>query len=304
MRNTMRAMLLVLAAAVAWGQGRDFSKIEVRVHQVAGNIYMLEGVGGFAGGNIGVSVGEDGIVIVDDQFAPLAPKIEAALQGISDQPVKFVLNTHWHGDHVNGNQVWGKKAHILAHENVRKRIAAEKDFNGPGSGPAPKAALPIVTFREGVTLHVNGEDIRAIHYPTGHTDGDTVVFFTQSNVVHMGDDFFNGMFPFIDLKSGGSVRGTLQNLERIIGELKPDTKVIPGHGPLGSVEDVKKTVAMLRDVLASVDRGIQAGKTLEQMKTEKALSKYEKWSWSFITADRFLEIVYNDLKGGPAPAPR
>lgn len=298
MRKLIVVSLVLCLAAAAAAQQRDFSKITIKVTPVAGNVYMLVGEGGFAGGNIGVSAGEDGILIVDDQFAPLAPKIREAMKSFAgDKPVKYVLNTHWHGDHVHGNLEFGKTSTILAHENVRKRMADVKEASGPGSGPTPKHALPVVTFREGVTVHINGDDIRALHAPSGHTDGDSIVYFTQANVVHMGDQFFNGMFPFIDLRSGGSVRGYVANLERVVSEIKPDTKVIPGHGPLGTVEDLKKTIAMLRDVISIVERGIQQGKKLEQLKAEKALAKYESWNWEFISADRMLETVYNDLAG-------
>src|SRR5262249_5353495 len=197
------ACLAVLEAGTAWAQ-QDFDKVQIKVTKVAGTVYMLEG----SGGNIGVSVGEDGILIVDDQFAPLVPKIQAALKGISDKPVKFVLNTHWHGDHTGGNEKLGALAPIIAHTNVRKRLGSESTTRtGQKRPPSPKAALPVITFDDRLTVHLNGEDIRAIHFPSGHTDGDAIIFFTQSNVVHMGDDFFSGQFPFIDLQSGGTVKG-------------------------------------------------------------------------------------------------
>jgi len=198
--------LTFLTAVRLSAQQPDYSKVEIKVQKVSGTVYMLEGLGG----NIGASVGDDGIVIVDDEFLPLADKIEAALKGITDKPVKFVLNTHWHGDHTGGNPHFGEKAPIIAQENVRKRLAEGGKTRFGEVPPAPKAALPVITFEDKVSVHLNGEDIRAIHFPHGHTDGDSVIFFTQSNVVHMGDDFFNGgMFPFIDLDSGGSVQGMI-----------------------------------------------------------------------------------------------
>src|SRR3954465_11387299 len=225
---------LVLMAAVAGAQEQDFSKIQSRITKVAGNIYMIDGTGGFAGGNIRGSVGDDGILIVDDQFAPLADKIQAALKGVTDKPVRFVLNTHFHGDHTSGNQYWGQHATIIAQDNVRVRMAAGNPDPNPDNHrePAPKVALPIITFNNTATVHVNGEDIRAAHFPHGHADGGAVVWFPQANVVHMGDDFFNGVFPFIDVDSGGRVVGLIKNLDVIIPQLKPDTKIIPGHGPL------------------------------------------------------------------------
>src|SRR5262245_59952339 len=185
------AALSILTALWLRAQGPDWSKIEIKAEKVAGNVYMLYGVGGFAGGNIGVSVGDDGVVMIDDQFEPLVPKIEAALQGISTKPVRFVLNTHFHGDHTHGNKVFGLKSTIIAHDNVRKRVATDDSFDNKPGTRAPAHALPIITFDSALTLHVNGEDLHGIHLPSGHTDSDTVVYFTRSNVVHMGDDFFN-----------------------------------------------------------------------------------------------------------------
>jgi cyclase len=286
------ACLGVLVGHSALAQGQDFSKVEIKATKVAGSVYMLEG----AGGNIGVSVGEDGILLVDDQFAPLAPKIQAALKNITDKPVKFVLNTHWHGDHTGGNEQFGASASIIAHENVRKRLASEgAGRDGQKRPAAPKGALPIITFDDRLTVHLNGEDIRAIHYPKGHTDGDAIIFFPKSNVVHMGDDFFSGRFPFIDLQSGGSVRGLIANLEKVIPEIPAGAKLIPGHGPISSVDDLKAFLSMLKETTALVQAGIKAGKSLEQLNKEKALGKYDKWSWEFIKTDRFTEILYNDL---------
>lgn len=285
------ACLAVLAAGAAWAQ-QDFDKVQIKVTKVAGTVYMLEG----SGGNIGVSVGEDGILIVDDQFAPLVPKIQAALKGITDKPVKFVLNTHWHGDHTGGNEQLGALAPIIAHTNVRKRLSTESvSRSGQKRPPAPKVALPVITFDERVTVHVNGEDIRAIHFPSGHTDGDAIIFFTQSNVVHMGDDFFSGRFPFIDLQSGGTVKGYIAAVDKVSSEIPPDAKIIPGHGPLSTLDDLKKFSAMLKEAVALVEVGIRAGKSLEQMKSEKVLAKFDKWSWEFIKTDTFLEIVYTDV---------
>jgi len=300
MENRMRKMSLSLAlclliAAACAQQQPDFSKVEIKVTKVAGTVYMLQGMGG----NIGVCAGEDGILIVDDQYAPLAEKIRAALKGISDKPVKFVLNTHFHSDHTGGNAYFGENAPIIAHDNVRKRLESGgtiKAFNMQ-IPPAPKAALPVVTFDDKLKLYFNGEDIRAIHFPHGHTDGDIVIFFPQSNVVHMGDDFFAGMFPFVDLDSGGSVQGLIADLAQIIPMLPPDVKVIPGHGPLSNLDDLKKFEDMLRGTTATVASAMKQGKTLEQMKQENVLANYADWGKGFINPDRFTEIIYNDLSG-------
>src|SRR5499427_5076002 len=235
MRRAVPVSLCLLFLAVVSGQAQtDFSKVEIKVQKVAGTVYMLEG----AGGNIGASVGDDGIVVVDDEFLPLAEKIEAALKGISDKPVKFVLNTHWHGDHTGGNPHFGEKVPIIAQENVRKRLAEGGKTRFGETKPAPKVALPVITFDDKVSVHLNGEDIRAIHIPHGHTDGDSVIFFPQSNVVHMGDDFVTYGFPFIDVKNGGSVSGMVAGVEKVLTMMPQDVKVIPGHGPISTPDDV------------------------------------------------------------------
>ena len=255
----MRKLMIVVfafAATSVFAQ-QDFSKVEIKVTKVAGTVYMLTG----AGGNIGVSVGDDGIVIVDDQFAPLAPKIIEALNGITDKPIKFIINTHYHGDHTGGNEIFGRTGTIIAHDNVRKRLESGTSARGNTTPPAPKVALPIVTFNDTATVHVNGEDIRAVHFPHGHTDGDAVIYFTQSNVVHMGDDFFNGMFPFVDVDNGGSVRGMLATVDKVLSTMPDDAKVIPGHGPLSDKAGLRAFAEVLRGTSGRrAERAIKAGR--------------------------------------------
>ena len=291
MRKLLLSMVLCATAALA----QDFSKVQIKVTKVAGTVYMLEG----AGGNIAASVGEDGIVIVDDQYAPLADKIQAALKGITDKPVRFVINTHWHGDHTGGNAYFSKQGTIIAQDNVRERLEKGGRVLGNDIKPAAKEVLPIITFNDRASVHLNGEDIRAIHFPHGHTDGDSVIFFSQSNVVHMGDDFVTYGFPFIDLESGGSARGMIAACEKVMSTVAPDVKVIPGHGPLSTVADLKPFIAMLKDASARVEAGIKQGKTVDQLKQEKVLSGYESWGGAgkFITTDKFIETLYNDLTG-------
>jgi glyoxylase-like metal-dependent hydrolase (beta-lactamase superfamily II) len=289
--------LLLFAVVLATGQGEDFSKVQMKVTKAAGSVYMLEG----AGGNIGASVGDDGIVVVDDEYAPLAEKIQAALKSISDKPIRFIINTHYHEDHTGGNLYFQKQAPIIAHDNVRKRL--EKG-GGAGNGssvhfenkPQPAGALPILTFDHDVTVHLNGEDIRALFFPAGHTDGDCIIFFPQSNVVRMGDDFGTYGFPFIDIDSGGGINGMIDAVETVIAQLPPDVKVIPGHGPVSTVDDMRAYVKMLRETSAVIDRAIQAGQTLDQMKQAKLLAAWSaKYSNDFVTADIFIETLYNSL---------
>lgn len=290
------AVLFAIAIAVA--QDEDLSKVQIKVTKVSGSVYMLQG----AGGNIGASVGEDGIVVVDDQYAPLAEKIQAALKGVTDKPVRFIINTHYHGDHTGGNAFFQKQAPVIAQDNVRKRLEAGGPAGNLGSismdhKPAPKEALPILTFDHDVTVHLNGEDIRALHFPSGHTDGDSIIFFPKSNVVHMGDDFVRYGFPFIDLAAGGSVEGMIAAMEEVVPKLPADVKVIPGHGDIADLDDVRTYTKMLIDTRAVVEKGIQQNKTLDQLKQEKVLEPWKKYSGDFVSSDAFIETLYNDLTG-------
>ena len=287
-------------ATLALTQDQDYSKVQIKVSRVSGNIYLLEG----AGGNIAASVGEDGIVIVDDEFAPLADKIAAALKdiGVTDKPVRFVINTHYHGDHTGGNLPFASKGStIIAQDNVRKRLeSGSKGGNGGAmtfeQKPEQKAALPIITFDHDVTVHLNGEDIRALHYPAGHTDGDAIIFFPKANVVHMGDDYVRYGFPFIDVAAGGSVQGMIAACEGAIAQLPPDVKVIPGHGQLSNPGEVREYVKMLKETTAAVENALNAGKSLDQMKKDKVLAPWEKhYSSKFMTSDLFIETLYNSL---------
>ena len=298
---TLTLMLLPLSLPLSARaqQAPDYSKVEMKVTKVSGNIYMLEG----AGGNIAASVGEDGIVIVDDEFAPLADKIQAALKnlGITDKPVRFVINTHYHGDHTGGNVPFNNAGStIIAQDNVRKRLETGGLAGNGGSmkmenKPAEKAALPIITFEHDVTVHLNGEDIRALHFPAGHTDGDSIIFFPKNNVVHMGDDFVRYGFPFIDVSAGGSVQGMIAAVEKATAQLPADVKVIPGHGALSNLDDVRAYTTMLKETSAAVEAALKAHKTLDQMKQEKVLAPWSKFSGDFVNTDGFTETLYNSL---------
>src|SRR5712664_132406 len=309
MSNKMRSwmVLALVGAALVCGQAAvaqqetDWSKVQIKVTKVSGNIYMLEG----EGGNIGASVGEDGIVIVDDQFAPLAEKIQAALKnlGITDKPVRFVINTHYHGDHTGGNVPFNNAGStLIAQDNVRKRLESGGIAGNGGSirmedKPAPKAALPIITFDHDVTVHLNGEDIRALHFPSGHTDGDSIIFFLKNNVGHMGDDFVRYGFPFIDVASGGSVQGMIDAMEKATAQLPADVKVIPGHGALSNLDDVRAFTKMLKETSAAVQKALDEHKTLDQMKQEKILAPWAKWKGDFVNEDAFIETLHNSLTG-------
>ena len=297
-RASVLTVSLLFLCTLGAAQDEDFSKVQMKVTKVAGNVYMLEG----AGGNIGASVGDDGIVIVDDQYAPLAEKIQAALKSITDKPVRFIINTHYHGDHTGGNAYFQKQAPIIAQDNVRKRLESGGSAGNGGSihmdrKPAPKEALPIITFDQDVTVHLNGEDIRALYFPAGHTDGDSIIFFPKSNVVHMGDDFVTYGFPFIDIDSGGSINGMIDGVEKVIGQVPADVTIIPGHGPISNVDDVRAYLTMLKGTRDVVANSLAEGKTLDQMKQAKLLDPWKKYSGDFVNEDAFLETLYNSLTG-------
>jgi len=275
------AAMLALIASSGFAQ-QDLSKVEIKVVPVSGNIYLLEG----SGGNIGVSVGDDGILIVDDQFAPLAEKIEAALKSLNPGKLKFVLNTHHHGDHTGGNAVFGAKdATIIAQSNVRDRLTKDTKLK--------KEAYPVITFDQSASVHFNGEEIKLIHYGPGHTDGDSVIYFTKANVVHMGDQFVNG-FPFVDFGSGGNVDGYVKTIATVLQKIPTDSKIIPGHGKLSTYEDLKNYHVMLVETVELVRNLITAGKTLDEIKAANPLEKYQSFGKGFISANRWIEAIHRD----------
>ena len=293
MRRLLTLLLLVCAFSVG-ALAQDFSRVQIKATKVAGNVHMLEG----SGGNIGVSVGPDGILIVDDQFAPLADKIRAALKTLGEGKLRFILNTHWHGDHTGGNVAFGPEAPIIAHDNVRKRLSTEQriEFFKRTVPAAPKEALPVITFDRSLSVHFNGEEIRAIHYPNGHTDGDSVIFFTTSNVVHLGDNFFSGSFPFVDVDNGGNVVGLAKNIGEIITKIPAGAKLIPGHGPLSTIDDLKLYHRMLLETTDVVRTKLAAGKTLDQIKSEGFAEEWKSWGAGFIKTDQWIDLINASLK--------
>ncbi len=306
----MRQRLLILCcllavAPAAPAQEEDYSKVQIKSTALAPNLYMLEGVGG----NIAAAVGPQGVLLVDDEFAGVADKIRNSLKGLgAEQPVRFVINTHYHFDHTDGNLAFAQAGAVLiAHENLRTRLERGGVAGNGGSiskemKAVPAGALPTVTYANELTVHLNGMEVRVHHYARAHTDGDSVVFFPGANVVHMGDIYVRYGFPFIDVNSGGNVRGMIAACADVLRTMPAGTQVIPGHGALASLDDLREYLKMLEDTTAVVQKALKAGQTLEQMKKDRILG-----AWSarysppkgFVDTDAFTESVYYSLNPPP-----
>ena len=294
MKRFIAATLLIsisVVPAVSHGDNSHFpdtQDVTVKTTKVTDSVFMLQG----RGGNIAALTGPDGILIVDDDYRQVSEKLAAALKELGSATPRYVLNTHWHTDHTEGNQFFGKDSTIVAHANVRKRLSQVNTLFGNQIPAAPAIAWPVVTYTESMTLYLNGEEIRLVHYPNGHTDGDTVVFFEKANVVHFGDHFFVGRFPFVDLDSGGSVQGLINNLASLIGTVPADTKLIPGHGPLATHAELKNYHQVLVETATIVQDAMKAGKTLEEIKTAGFPEKYAEAGSGFIKTPQWIETIY------------
>ena len=292
----LRHRLLLIGALTLPGSGalhgQNFDTVQIRTQPVGPGVYMLQG----SGGNIGLAIGADAVFVVDDQYAPLTPKILAAIAAVTPRPVRFVVNTHWHFDHTGGNENMGKAgALLLAHENVRRRMSAPQ-FIAALNRQEPAAAagaLPVVTFTESVTFHINGDSVVVRHVPPAHTDGDAIVFFTRANVIHMGDVFVSAGLPFVDLSSGGSIHGIINAADMAITLANAETKIVPGHGPLADrarLQAFRDVVAALRD---RVRNEIAAGRTVEDVLAAKITAAYERdWPGGH---ERFVRLAYQEL---------
>jgi cyclase len=270
---------------------------EIRIERVAPGVAVLFG----RGGNIGVSYGADGNILIDDQYAPATERVVAAVRSLDPDPIRFVINTHWHGDHSGGNENLGRAGTVIvAHDNVRLRMAMEQMVRGERVQPSPAAALPVITFSENLTFHLNGDDIRAIHVEHAHTDGDSLIYWTRANVLHMGDVYFNGMLPFIDLDSGGSIDGVIAAATAALAIANEATIVIPGHGPVARRADLERYRDMLLALRNRIGQGIAAGRTLEELKAEGHADAYGR-DTDFISPAAFTEMVYRSLMGPLGP---
>ena len=297
-KQTMTALLGISIASlgsVSFAQEPDFSKVEIETIPVTENVYMLMG----EGGNIGVLAGDDGVLLIDDQYAPLTEKIEAAVAEISDRPISFLLNTHWHFDHTGGNENLGESGvTIVAHDEVYNRMSTKQFIEAFGREipPSPPSALPKISYNDTVTFHINGQTVNGFHVESAHTDGDTIMHFPDANVIHTGDTYFNGIYPFIDSSSGGSIAGMIRANERTLALADDNTKIIPGHGPLSNRTELEAFRQMLIDVKLRTEKAIADGMNLEEFIASNPLADYDAdWGQGFLDAEKFLTIVYNSL---------
>lgn len=287
--------ILLLIGIEAESATQDFENVQIQTKKIKNGIYMLIG----RGGNIGVSSGKEGVFMIDDQYAPLTEKILAAVSTISDEPIRFVINTHWHQDHTDGNENMGEAgAIIVAHENVRKRLSSEQfsEFFNRKLPPSPEKALPVITFTRDVKFHLNDEEIQVFHLSNAHTDGDIIIYFPNSNVIHTGDIYFEGLYPFIDLSAGGSLNGMIEAVGQILPMINDDTLVIPGHGPLSNKSKLEAYHKMLIVIRDRISRQIRNGKSLEEVIASQPTQEFDEvWGKTFLKPEQFVGIAYKSL---------
>jgi cyclase len=296
-RNTAALGFFLLALAGSAVAQEDFDDVKIEATDLGGGIHMLTG----AGGNLGVCVGDDGVFLIDDQYAPLSDKIKAAIAEISDGPIRFVFNTHWHGDHTGGNENFGASGSLLvSHANVRQRLSTEQftEFWDRTTPASPEGALPVVTFTDSISFYYNDEEIVVFHVPAAHTDGDGVIHFTKANVIHSGDIIFFGLYPYIDVSAGGSIDGVIAGVKTLISLCNDETRVIPGHGPLVQLKEMETYLAMLEDVRGAVAVEMESGKDREAVKAAQPAAAYDaEWGQAWLTSDQFVEMVFDSLSG-------
>ncbi len=294
------APIVVTALAVALPAGpaagpQDLDQVEIQTQSLGGGVYMLVG----AGGNLGLSVGEDGAFLIDDQYAPMADKIRAAVAELTEEPIRYVVNTHWHFDHIGGNEKMAEAgAVIVAHEMVRERMSTEQFMSAfeRTIPPSPPAALPALTFTDSITFHWNGDRALLFHVDPAHTDGDTMVHFEKANVLHTGDVYFNGMYPFIDLSAGGSIDGMIAAVERVLKRADDETRIIPGHGPLSTKAELQAYHDMLQTARDRIAAMIQEGQSLEEIIDSRPTRDLDaQWANGFLTPERWVTLLHTSL---------
>lgn len=286
----------LLVTVLAFSHASAEEEPRFKATDLGDGLTMLEGEGGFVGGNLGLSVGEDGVVLIDNALQRFGDKMLSAVIGVSDQPIDYVINTHVHGDHIGNNKLLAERgAEIVAHRQLRGRMVEKGIRSQDGYTPAPAAALPTITFSDEISFYLNGETVEIFHVASAHTDGDAVIHFRGADVIHTGDVLFNGTFPFIDLESGGSVDGFIAALKAIHARAGQATRIIPGHGPLASREDLKASIDMLEGARAAVMARIEAGDSADQAVAADPLAAYEAWASGFIDKERMVRQLYADL---------
>ena len=292
----MRRLALSALVAIAFAPSALAQLPSAKTVDLGGGIHVIFG----QGGNIGVSTGPDGVFVIDDQYPGTAPANLAKIREIAGAGPRYLVNTHWHGDHAGGNAAFAEAgAMIFAHENVRKRLSGQVKsigLNGQPAPTSPEPAWPVVTFTSGVDFHLNDETILVSKMRVSHTDGDSIIRFVEPNIIHAGDIFFNGIFPVIDLGSGGSVKGYLAAMEEIWAMADDRTRIIPGHGDMAAKADLKKQIEMLAGAIAAVETHVKAGDSLQETVAAKPLKPWSKYAWSFISEDSFTTTLYNGLK--------
>jgi cyclase len=298
MRKNLIILFTILSAAIPiFGHGgfsddeHNTKDVTVKTIKITDKIYMLQG----SGGNIGLSLGDSGILMIDDDYAAVSEKLAEALGKLGPMNPKFVFNTHWHADHTEGNKYFGKNSMIVSHINVKKRLSEDTMIFGNKSLAFEPYAQPMLTFEQSMSVHFNGEEVKAVYYANAHTDGDSVIYFPKSNVVHMGDLYFQNRFPFVDLENGGSVEGLAKHLGDIIAKLPADIKIIPGHGALSNLEELKLYHKMIEDTTAILKKGMKKKKSLEELKKAGLPEKYLDWGRGFIKQDFWIETIYKSL---------
>jgi cyclase len=297
LKNICLSGAIAMASATLSSASFADDGITLKTTELSPNVFMLEGVGGFTGGNILLTVGDDGVVMIDDGLPPFLGLVQKSVQALTDKKIDYLINTHVHGDHTGNNVSFGEnKTHIVAHQNMRHQMVTTGVPGG--KGPAPKAALPVITFSDQMAFHLNGASAQLLHVAHAHTDGDTVVYFAKENIIHTGDVLFNGMFPFIDLDSGGSVNGYLAAQKTVYKMANDSTKVVPGHGPLATKADLKVAIDMLEDSIARVQKLIKKGLSEDEIVAKNPLKQYhDKWNWGFITTEKMTRTLYQGLTG-------
>jgi len=294
-KTTLIVIMTFLAGSVL---AKEPSELSFATTDLGSGLYMLSGVGGFTGGNLGLSIGDDGVILIDDSMPPVLGIMQEAIKKLTNKKIDFLINTHVHGDHTGNNEsIANAGTHIVAHENLRQHMLDKGVPGLTGTVPAPKAALPVITFSRSMNFHLNGNNAHIFHVVQAHTDGDAVIHFKNANVIHTGDVFFNGMFPYIDFDSGGTLDGYIAAQQKIFNVSNGKTKIIPGHGLLASNKDLKASIDMLIDAKALVNNLVKGGMNEDEIIAAEPLQKYhDKWNWGFITTEKMIKQIYREVK--------